>query len=63
LIASLSADTRKIQVWDLATGSELANLGSNRSVGMTSVAFSPDGQWLAAGEASDIVWIWRRNND
>ncbi len=43
------------QVWDVATGRQIANMNDNGQV--FSIAFSPDGRWVASGvEGVTSVW-------
>jgi WD40 repeat protein len=51
---STSGSTR---IWDLATGSILADLGST-SASVLAVAYSADGGWLTAVDAEGIVSRW-----
>jgi WD40 repeat protein len=56
-----------VKVWDAATGRELLTLHAQRGH-LWSVAFSPDGQWIAAGGGAPAsgarargapdLWIW-----
>jgi WD40 repeat protein len=55
MLATASADTT-VKLWDLATGSGLATFQEGRLLGQ-SVAFSPDGELLAAGGAGKLV-LW-----
>ena len=46
-----------VKVWDAATGQELRTL-TGHTDGVSSVAFTPDGQRLASGSYDDTVKIW-----
>lgn len=48
-------DERGAAVWDIATGALVAALPGE---GVTSVAFSPDGNWVASGRMGDLVTVW-----
>jgi WD40 repeat protein len=61
LASASEGDNGAVTVWDLATRQAVATLGSH-SGSLASIAFSPDGQWLAWGDWKDIVWLWRRTN-
>jgi WD40 repeat protein/predicted Ser/Thr protein kinase len=50
------------EVWDLGTGACLKKFNSGRGGWPSSVAFSPDGKWLAAGSGSQ-VWTYTRPSD
>jgi WD40 repeat protein len=47
----------EIRLWDLETGTEQATLRGNQN-GVYSVAFSPDGQTLAAASLDQVVRLW-----
>jgi WD40 repeat protein len=57
LLAFASADGVELAWWDVATGRQVhaARLPGDR---LLSVAFSPDGRWVAAG-GNGIVQVWR----
>jgi len=61
-LASAGADG-KAKVWDLTTGEEefTRSCGADNEYGTAySVAFSPDGRWLAAGHDGAVnVWDWK----
>jgi serine/threonine protein kinase len=53
----LTADEMRVQVWDVASGTEhgiLRGPGDN----VRCVAVSPDGKRVAAGGADEAVWVW-----
>jgi WD40 repeat protein len=45
------------RLWDLATGKELLRLPGGEQV-VTSLAFSPDGAWLAGGLRNGTALVW-----
>jgi WD40 repeat protein len=47
----LASANHTVQLWDAATGAHLRTLKSHTS-SVNSVAFSPDGQWLASAAAA-----------
>jgi hypothetical protein len=47
-----------IALWDVATGRELRRLIGHQK-GVTWVAFTPDGKWLASSEGFGAVRLWR----
>ena len=61
-----------VRIWDIATGDPVRTLRPGPS-SFTSVAFSPDGTWLAAAQGSGkfvakdpgvvIVWEWRTDRE
>ena len=53
---SRPATRRRVGLWDTATGRQTATLAEGRPV--DSVAFSPDGQTLAAGDINGDVGLW-----
>lgn len=60
MIVSGSGD-RKVRLWDARTGQCKKIFGSESggpSDGVTSVALSPDGRYLAAGSLDKVVRIW-----
>jgi hypothetical protein len=46
-----------LRVWDLATGKVARRFACDAPVN-GEFAFSPDGQWLAAGGPDSTVWLW-----
>jgi WD40 repeat protein len=47
-----------LKVWDATTGQDVLHQPSRETMSAMSVAFSPDGLWLAAGTEGDKVTIW-----
>jgi WD40 repeat protein len=45
-------------VWNVATGNLAATLTDQGSSGVSSVAFSPDGATLAAGDGNGSIYLW-----
>jgi WD40 repeat protein len=56
LLASAGADGT-VQLWDMGTGRLLKTLNVPDS-SVTSVAFSQDGRWLAAGASDGAIRVW-----
>ncbi len=46
-----------VRLWEIATGTERAQLGGHRGV-VTAVAFSPDGKCLASGGSDGSILLW-----
>jgi RNA polymerase sigma factor (sigma-70 family) len=59
-LPAMGADNN-IHLWDVATGKELRQLKGHR-LGVTSLAFSPDGRQLASGGRGTTVRIWEVAN-
>ncbi len=51
----------ELRLFDLSTGRMRAVLPGNEYAVYT-IAFSPDGQWLAAGGQDGFVYLWRRDD-
>jgi WD40 repeat protein len=61
----------KVHAWDAATGKELGVFGQHKFIlfpgpsgtlgGVTAVAFSRDGRWLAYGVGDGVIKRWRRD--
>jgi WD40 repeat protein/tRNA A-37 threonylcarbamoyl transferase component Bud32 len=49
-----------VKLWDVAKGAELATLAGNSNQILT-LAFSPDGRTLAAGQSGDFIRLWDVN--
>jgi RNA polymerase sigma factor (sigma-70 family) len=56
LLASTSWNNDPVRLWDVATGKELRQLAQPGNA--SSVAFSPDGRVLAAGNMAGSVQLW-----
>lgn len=57
LLASSAVHETEIQVWDAGSGQRLQTLGGH-SDWIRSLAFSPDGRWLASGSADTTINLW-----
>ena len=55
-LASIGADS--IRLWEVASGSVVQELASGQSTRLTSLAFSPDGETVAAGSENGAVNLW-----
>lgn len=62
LAASCRSDFNSVGVWDLENGNQLTLL-KGHSEGIWSVAFSPDGKWLASGSGKLDTQAILRGND
>jgi WD40 repeat protein len=59
-------DDNTITIWEIAPEPEMAQLGlevasepeMNEKIGISAVAFAPDGTWLAAGGGEHTVQVW-----
>jgi WD40 repeat protein len=47
---------KTVKMWDLATGNSRELFGNDSAI--LSLALSPDGRWLACGDAMGRVWIF-----
>jgi WD40 repeat protein len=56
LLSSAAADHGVTTLWDASTGEQIAALEQDAAV--ETVAFSPNGQWLAAGDALGALHLW-----
>jgi len=57
LLASTHGDA-SVRVWDSATGAPVGDARGGHGSVATSLAFSPDGLWLASGGRDDNVILW-----
>jgi RNA polymerase sigma factor (sigma-70 family) len=48
----------EVILWDAATGKQMAVLRGYKAP-ISSIAFSPDGKWLASGDEAGTVKLWR----
>src|SRR5205814_8270552 len=51
----------RIDLWELATGQRTKRLQDPGGKGITSLAVSPDGRWLACGGIAPDVQLWDLN--
>jgi WD40 repeat protein len=51
-----------VNLWDVATGKESLSLIGHKAE-VRSLAFSPDGKWLASGGADKTVKVWNVSSD
>ncbi|MBK6997432.1 MAG: PD40 domain-containing protein [Lewinellaceae bacterium] len=51
------ANENSVKIWDLSSGKVLQTLDGH-SASVNSVAFSPDGKWLATGSSDETAKIW-----
>jgi RNA polymerase sigma factor (sigma-70 family) len=52
-----AAAGRTVRLWDLTSGKERPRLTGPQAP-IESIAFSPDGRWVAAGPRGTNVWVW-----
>ncbi len=57
VVAAADTSARTVHLWEAATGRELHRLRASWKYGIT-LAFSPDGQALAAGADDGVVQLW-----
>jgi WD40 repeat protein len=50
----------KVMLWSLESGKKTEEV-SLKPKGVTSVTFSPDGQWLVVGAADKKIRLWKLN--
>lgn len=48
-----------MKLWDVATGEEISTLSRDNADALLSIAYSPAGKLLAAGDSQGPVWVWR----
>jgi WD40 repeat protein len=49
--------SRRVQRWDAASGKEVGSFGRDLTYAIWSIAYSPDGQWVAGAVGSELA-IW-----
>ena len=57
----LDAAPTSIALWDVKTGEPLYLIENPHYIGMTSIAFSPDGKWLISSAIDGTIRIWKVN--
>src|SRR5439155_1112420 len=57
LALALAGDTGALRLWSMPDGRERASDASSKET-LLSVAWSPDGRFVAAGDTSGTVRIW-----
>jgi WD40 repeat protein len=50
--------TEAVQLWDVASGRQLANLSTGKTVALHCAALAPSGRSVLAGGESGTVWRW-----
>jgi len=58
LASGASGYDNSAKLWDVETGEEIATLVNTTGYAIRSVAFSPDGEFLAAGIDNGTVKLW-----
>ncbi|HEY3787226.1 MAG TPA: serine/threonine-protein kinase, partial [Urbifossiella sp.] len=54
----LTVQEMRVQLWDLASGTEHGRGLKGASDNYRSLAISPDGKRLAAGDSNRTIWVW-----
>ncbi|MEI2736201.1 MAG: WD40 repeat domain-containing protein [Rhodoblastus sp.] len=49
---------KRLLLWDAASGQQIAELPSPHERSVIQIAYSPDGRFLAAGDAGGLVTLW-----
>ncbi len=59
LLLASGSDDGKVIIWDVETGECLHCFEEqHRTAGVKSVAFSPDGCWMATGSDDHLIYVW-----
>ena len=58
LLALIGKGNRTLVVWDITSGTQIAELTGHQSL-ITTVAFSPSGEHLISGDADGKLIVWR----
>lgn len=57
-VISCEPDSAEISLWEVSSGKLVRRWGRHEG-GVWSLAFSPDGRWLASGDGKGVVRLWK----